>query len=184
MSEEPRDPSPRVPPKDLRSLVDGNSAFAFDFYRQVRGNGGNRSRIIVDRPTSARVKNAGHLAAPGLPDSVLQFVIRDLDPTPVHHQEWPGLGGCRGAGSRGSHCVLDDGGTEMHPHLSDPAGGAPYRFKAENLALRDHILVVRYDQGRQDLFEARDEKPRPIPQRDVAFEVAWREFREGRIYGV
>ncbi|KPK82900.1 MAG: hypothetical protein AMJ81_08970, partial [Phycisphaerae bacterium SM23_33] len=90
----------------------------------------------------------------------------------------------RGAGSRGSHCVLDQAGTEMHPGLTDPAGGRPYRFKAENESLRDHILAVRYNADLEERFECRDEKPRPIPSRDAAFETAWREFREGRIYDV
>ena len=90
----------------------------------------------------------------------------------------------RGAGSRGSHCVLDDAGDEMHPALVNPDRGKPYRLKAENEALRDHILAVRFDPNREELFECRDEKPRPVPQRDVAFETAWREFREGNIYEV
>ena len=88
----------------------------------------------------------------------------------------------RGAGSRGSHCVLDDAGEEMRPALIDPDTGMPYRVKPEQESLRDHILCVRYDEGREHLFECWDEKPRPIPERDVAFETAWREFREGKIY--
>jgi hypothetical protein len=90
----------------------------------------------------------------------------------------------RGAGSRGGHCVLDQTGQEMHPKLLDPAAGRPYRFKAENESLRDHVLVVRCGTDREERFECRDEKPRPIPSRDVAFETAWREFRQGRIYEV
>ncbi len=88
----------------------------------------------------------------------------------------------RGAGSRGSHCVLDDGGAEVHPCLIDPDTGRPYRVKAENESLRDHVLCVRHDPAAEHLFECWDEQPRPIPHRDVAFETAWREFREGRIY--
>jgi len=88
----------------------------------------------------------------------------------------------RGAGSRGSHCVLDDAGDEMHPALVNPDTGRPYRVKAENQALRDHVLAVRFDPKREELFQCRDEKPRPIPHRDVAFETAWREFREAKVY--
>jgi succinate dehydrogenase/fumarate reductase flavoprotein subunit len=88
----------------------------------------------------------------------------------------------RGGGSRGSHCVLDEGGVEMHPGLIDPAGGRPYRFKPENEALRDHVLCVRYSAEAADLFDLRDEKPRPIPRRSVAFETAWGEYREGKVF--
>jgi len=88
----------------------------------------------------------------------------------------------RGAGSRGSHGILDDGGAEMHPALIDPATGRPYRFKEENLALRDEILHLRYNPKAADLFDVRVQAPRPIPDRDVAFETAWAEFREGKIY--
>jgi len=88
----------------------------------------------------------------------------------------------RGAGSRGSHCVLDEAGQEAHPRLIDPETNAPYRIKPEALALRDHILCVQYSPENRFLFKCRDEKPRPIPRRDVPFESAWREFREGRIY--
>ena len=88
----------------------------------------------------------------------------------------------RGAGSRGSHCVLDDQGEPMHPLLTDPNTHQPYRVKPENLALREHILTVRYSPDAPELFEARDERPRAMPERDVAFEVAWKQYREGDIY--
>ncbi|HUT57447.1 MAG TPA: FAD-binding protein [Phycisphaerae bacterium] len=88
----------------------------------------------------------------------------------------------RGAGSRGSHCILDESGTEMHPALIDPATGRPYRFKPENESLRNHILCVGYSPKADDLFDLRDEAPRPIPRRDIAFEVAWTEYRQGTIF--
>jgi len=59
----------------------------------------------------------------------------------------------RGGGSRGSHCVLDEAGVEMHPGLIDPATQRPYRFKPENEALRDHVLCVRYNPEAADLFD-------------------------------
>jgi len=90
----------------------------------------------------------------------------------------------RGAGSRGSHCILADDGIEMHPALIDPATGRPYRFREENLALREQILHARYDPDCPDLFVLRDVAPRPIPDREIAFEPAWAEFREGRIFDV
>ena len=88
----------------------------------------------------------------------------------------------RGAGSRGSHCILDEGGIEMHPALIDPETQKPYRFKPEDESLRNQILHVRYDPQADDLFDVRDAAPRPIPRRDVAIEPAWAEFREGKIY--
>ena len=87
----------------------------------------------------------------------------------------------RGSGSRGSHCVLDREGQEAHPALIDPASGAPYRIKPEDEALRDHILTVWYTGG-ESLFACRDDKPRPMPRNDEAFEVTWRRYREGEIY--
>lgn len=88
----------------------------------------------------------------------------------------------RGAGSRGSHCVLDGAGVEMHPALIDPATSQPYRFLPENQALRNQILHLRYDSRSPDLFAAWDVPPRPIPHRDVAFETAWAEFRSGGVF--
>jgi hypothetical protein len=88
----------------------------------------------------------------------------------------------RGAGSRGSHCILDADGVEMHPGLTDPATGRPYRFRAENESLRGTIVHLRYNPAAEDLFDAWDEAPRPIPDRDIAFEPAWAEFRDGKIY--
>ena len=90
----------------------------------------------------------------------------------------------RSAGSRGSHCILADDGIEMHPALIDPASGKPYRFREENKELRDKILHLRYNPGATDLFEAWDVPPRAIPDRNIAFEPAWTEFREGKIYKI
>ncbi len=90
----------------------------------------------------------------------------------------------RGAGSRGSHCILDSDGVEMHPKLTDPAGGRPYRFLPENETLRDEILCVKYNPDANGLFDVRVVSPRPIPDREIAFEPAWAEYREGKIYDV
>ena len=88
----------------------------------------------------------------------------------------------RGAGSRGSHCVLADDGVEMHPALIDPSTGRPYRFRQENEALRLEILSVKYTVGAPDPFEVRSDVPRPVPGREIAFEPAWAAYRQGRIY--
>jgi succinate dehydrogenase/fumarate reductase flavoprotein subunit len=89
----------------------------------------------------------------------------------------------RGAGSRGSHCILDDNGVEMHPRLIDPETDRPYRFKLENEALRNEIVEITFDAQADDLFETSIASPRPIPVDDTAFEPAWAQFRKGEIYG-
>ena len=88
----------------------------------------------------------------------------------------------RGAGSRGSHCILDESGVEMHPALIDPATDKPYRFKEENESLRNEILQVTHNGEAADLFDVSVVEPRVVPARDIAFEPAWAEFREGKIY--
>ena len=88
----------------------------------------------------------------------------------------------RGAGSRGSHCILDDGGVEMHPKLVDPASGQPYRFLEENKTLREQMLCLKYKPQSAEMFELRDETPRLVPDRQIAFEPAWSEFRDGSIF--
>ncbi|MFW6133064.1 MAG: FAD-binding protein [Planctomycetota bacterium] len=88
----------------------------------------------------------------------------------------------RGAGSRGSHCILDESGTEMHPYLIDPATDRPYRFVEENEALRDEILRLRYDPDAADLFGVWAVSPRQIPVYDEAFEPTWTAYREDRIF--
>jgi len=40
-SDLPRNTVPVIPDADAQALLDGNNAFAFDFYRQVHGDGGN-----------------------------------------------------------------------------------------------------------------------------------------------
>jgi succinate dehydrogenase/fumarate reductase flavoprotein subunit len=90
----------------------------------------------------------------------------------------------RAAGSRGSHCILDEEGIEMHPALIDPASARPYRFRPENTALRNVILELRYNPAAEDLFDLWEIAPRPIPRRDIAFEPAWAEFRSGEIYRI
>ncbi len=90
----------------------------------------------------------------------------------------------RGVGSRGSHCILDEKGIEMHPALVDPETGKPYRFLEENKDLRNTVLTLAYNGASEDFFDVSDVPVRPIPDRDVAFEVAWGEFREGKVYEV
>ena len=70
----------------------------------------------------------------------------------------------------------------MHPALINPATGRPYRFKEENQSLRNEILQLTYNPAAPDLFDVDIVEPRAVPDRDISFEVAWAEFREGKIY--
>jgi hypothetical protein len=72
----------------------------------------------------------------------------------------------------------------MHPLLIDPETDKPYRFLNENEDLRKTVLTLAYDESAPDLFTAADVPVRPIPQRDIAFEPAWTEYREGKIFEV
>ncbi len=88
----------------------------------------------------------------------------------------------RGAGSRGSHCILDDDGVEMHDQLVDPQTDRPYRFKPENHALRNEIIELTFNTDADDMFETNITPLRPTPVNDTAFEPAWAQFRAGEIY--
>ncbi|MCH7557307.1 MAG: FAD-binding protein [Planctomycetes bacterium] len=88
----------------------------------------------------------------------------------------------QGSGSRGSHLVLSEDGIEIHPDVIDKATNKPLKFKPENESLRDSILQVEYDEGSPDLFRCRNIKLRPAPTDRKAFESAWQDYREGKIY--
>ncbi|MGA2062704.1 MAG: FAD-binding protein [Thermoguttaceae bacterium] len=88
----------------------------------------------------------------------------------------------QGGGSRGSHLVLSEDGVEIHPSVIDPSTGRPLRFKKENLELRKEILQVQFDPENADLFECRNVAPRAAGKPLAAFEPAWEDFREGKIY--
>jgi len=75
----------------------------------------------------------------------------------------------QGSGSRGSHLVLSEDGIEIHPDVIDKATGKPLKFKPEN-------------EGSPDLFRCRNIKLRPAPTDRKAFEPAWQDYREGKIY--
>ena len=88
----------------------------------------------------------------------------------------------QGSGSRGSHLVLSEDGIEIHPDVIDKATGKPLKFKPENESLRSTILQVEYDESSPDLFRCRNIKLRPAPTDRKAFEPAWQDYREGKIY--
>jgi succinate dehydrogenase/fumarate reductase flavoprotein subunit len=95
-----------------------------------------------------------------------------------------------GSGSRGSHLVVSEDGTQIHPNIIDKATGRPLRFKPENKQLRDSVLQIEYDPaspdlsagGLADLFRTISISVRPIPTDRKAFEPGWRDYREGKIY--
>jgi succinate dehydrogenase/fumarate reductase flavoprotein subunit len=88
----------------------------------------------------------------------------------------------RGSGSRGSHLVLSEDGAQIHPDIINGATGRALRFKPENKELRDSVLQVEYDQTVPDLFRCRTIQVRPMLAERKAFELCWRDYREGRIY--
>ena len=88
----------------------------------------------------------------------------------------------QGSGSRGSHLVLAEDGIEIHQDVTNKATGEPLKFKPESRTLRDSILRVEYAGEAVDLFRCRNVQLRQTPNLDKAFEPAWRDFRQGRIY--
>jgi succinate dehydrogenase/fumarate reductase flavoprotein subunit len=88
----------------------------------------------------------------------------------------------QGSGSRGSHLVLVEDGVEIHPDVIDKATGKPLKFKPENQSLRNSILHIEYDESSPDLFRSTTIKLRPAPKERKAFEPAWQDYREGKIY--
>ena len=86
-----------------------------------------------------------------------------------------------GAGSRGSHLILDPDGLPMPEILRGEDGELPH-WRPENEELRQTIQEMQFDPDAESLF-AFDHVPiRPIPDRDVAFEPAWTAFREKAIF--
>jgi succinate dehydrogenase/fumarate reductase flavoprotein subunit len=140
--------------------VDAALSEALDELRRLEADG-LRAGSAAEAVEALRVEHQALTAA------AMLFAIREML--------------ARGAGSRGSHCVIDPAGQPMHPNLTEPETGAPLAVKPEKETLRDHILAVRLEGG-DGVFAARDLRPRSVPQSRKAFETAWREFREGKIY--
>lgn len=89
-----------------------------------------------------------------------------------------------GGGSRGSYLVLSEHGVPIHPDILDPASSRPLMFKPENPEFRTKILRIQYDEASPDLFKCRAVAPRLAPIERKAFEPAWQDYREGRIYNL
>jgi hypothetical protein len=71
---------------------------------------------------------------------------------------------------------------EIHPGVIDQRTGRPLRFKKENVELRKEIPRVEFDPEKDDLFACQNVVPRAASKPPAAFEPAWEDFREGRIY--
>ena len=87
----------------------------------------------------------------------------------------------QGSGSRGSHMVLSADGLEIHKDIVD-TDGSPLKFKPENQALRKSVIRISYDPSAADLFKCETIAVRPAPTDRKAFEPAWQDYREKRIY--
>ena len=87
-----------------------------------------------------------------------------------------------GSGSRGSHLVLTDDGVEVHPDIKDPDTGDILRFKPENEELRNTVLRIEIDENADDMFRCETVPLRNAPKDRKAFEPAWTDYRERKIY--
>lgn len=88
----------------------------------------------------------------------------------------------QGGGSRGSYLVLAEDGIEIHPGIVDNTTGKALKFKPENEALRNSILQIRYESQETELFTCENIPVRQAPAERRAFEPAWRDYIEGKIY--
>ena len=87
-----------------------------------------------------------------------------------------------GSGSRGSHLVLSDDGLEIHPDIKDPDTGDTLKFKPENEELRKSIIRIIFDADIENMFKCESVPVRMAPKDRKAFEPAWADYREGKIY--
>ncbi len=147
----------------IRRLADARGALAkaVELFREINDHG-LRTRNAAELADAAMARHMA-LASAGF----LKAVVALLE---------------QGSGSRGSHLVLAEDGVEIHPDVIDKATGKPLRFKPENQELRKSILRVQYDAGVADLFQTTNIEPRPLPTDRKAFEPAWQDYREGKIY--
>ena len=148
----------------IRELNDAGKALkeAVKLYKDIKSKG------MSSKDTKALIQaiQAEHLALTSV--AYLKAVVELLG---------------QGSGSRGSHLVLVEDGVEIHPDVIDKATGNPLKFKPENQSLRKSILQIEYDEGSPDLFTSSNVELRPTPTERKAFEPAWQDYREGKIYG-
>jgi succinate dehydrogenase/fumarate reductase flavoprotein subunit len=147
----------------IRELNDAGRALkdAVELYKSIQQKGFS----IKDKKSIIGAIQAEHLALTSV--AYLKAVVELL---------------AQDSGSRGSHLVLVEDGVEIHADVIDKATGKPLKFKPENQALRSSILHIEYDQSSPDLFRSTTVKLRPAPTDRKAFESAWQDYREGKIY--
>jgi hypothetical protein len=147
----------------IRELNDARKALkeAVELYKSIRKKGFS----VKDNKAIIGAIQAEHLALTSM--AYLKAVVELLS---------------QGSGSRGSHLVLAEDGVEIHPDVIDKATGKLLKFKPENQSLRNSILQIEYDETSPDLFRGTTVKLRPAPKERKAFEPAWQDYREGKIY--
>jgi len=147
----------------IRELNDAGQALkdAVELYKSI----GVKGFSVKDKQSMIGAIQAEHLALTSV--GFLKAVVELL---------------AQGSGSRGSHLVLSEDGVEIHADVIDKATGKPLKFKPENQALRSSILHIEYDESSPDLFRSETVKLRPAPTDRKAFEPAWQDYREGKIY--
>jgi succinate dehydrogenase/fumarate reductase flavoprotein subunit len=147
----------------IRELNDARKALkeAVKLYKDIQQKGFS----VKDNKAIIRAILAEHLALTSV--AYLKAVVELLG---------------QGSGSRGSHLVLAEDGIEIHPDVIDKTTGKPLKFKPENQSLRNSILHIEYDESSPDLFRSTTVKLRPAPKERKAFEPAWQDYREGKIY--
>ena len=147
----------------IRQIDDARKALteAITLYRVIQKNG-LKLNNIKELPAAIQASHLS-LASVGYLKAILELLRQ-------------------GSGSRGSHLVLAEDGIQIHPDVIDKATGKPLKFKPENQQLRNTILQVEFDKSESDLFHCENIAPRPTPKERKAFEPAWQDYREGKIY--
>ena len=147
----------------IRELNDATKALkdAAKLYKTIKENGFNSK----DTKTFVMAIQAEHQALASV--AYLKAVVELLK---------------QGSGSRGSHLVLSEDGIEIHKDVIDKATGRPLKFKPENESLRNSILLIVYSEKSPTLFKNQNINLRPAPTERKAFEPAWQDYREGKIY--
>jgi succinate dehydrogenase/fumarate reductase flavoprotein subunit len=85
------------------------------------------------------------------------------------------------SGSRGSHLVISEDGTEIHPNVTDENGDI-LKFKQENTELRNSIQQILFNESADKLFQCRQIPVRKALGNGKSFESGWEDFRQGKIY--